>query len=109
MMLGALVRRVLVFQNPVLSAAGVLLLGLIILGLGILQGLGVLEFHYLLVLGDFLVLGYFLVLVLVFLLRCWIRILRSLRHGPGLESVLELEVPLPSLLDQQVLVSMVVV
>ena len=68
-MLGALVQLVLVFLNPVLGRAWVLLLDVIVLGLGILRGLGVLEFRYLLVLGDFLVLGYFLVLVLVFLLR----------------------------------------
>ena len=92
-----------------------LLLGVVVLGLGILQGLGVLEFRYLQVLGDFLVLGYFLVLVLVFLLCCWIRILRSLRPGLGLESVLELEfllcpeVQLPSLLERQALASMVLV
>ena len=69
-MLGALVQLVLVFLDPVLGPALVLLLGVVFLGLGILQGLGVLEFRYLLALGDFLVLGYFLVLVLVFLLRC---------------------------------------
>ena len=108
-MLGALVQLVLVFLDLVLGPAWVLLLGVIVLGLGILQGLGVLEFRYLLVLGDFLVLGYFLVLVLVFLLRCWISILRSLHPGLGLESVLELEVLLPSLLDRQAFVSMVLV
>ena len=69
-MLGALVQLVLVFLDPVLGPAWVLLLGVVVLGLGILRGLGVLEFRYLLALGDFLVLGYFLVLVLVFLLRC---------------------------------------
>ena len=114
-MLGALVQLVLVFLDPVLGQAWVVLLGVVVLGPGILQGLGVLEFHYLLVLGNFLVLGYFLVLVLVFLLRCWSRILRSLRPGLGLESVLELEsflwleVQLPSLLEQQALVLMVLV
>ena len=69
-MLGALVQLVLVFLDPVLGPAWVLLLGVVVLGLGIVQDLGVLEFRYLLALGDFLVLGYFLVLVLVFLLRC---------------------------------------
>ena len=69
-MLGALVQLVLGFLDPVLGPAWVLLLGVIVLGLGILQGLGVLEFGYLLALEGFLVLGYFLVLVLVFLLRC---------------------------------------
>ena len=68
--LGALVQLVLVFQDPVLGPAWVLLLGVIVLGLGILQGLGVMEFCYLPVLGDFLVLGYSLLLVRVFLLRC---------------------------------------
>ena len=86
-----------------------LLLGVIVLGLAILLGLGVLEFRSLLALEDCLVFGYSLVLVLVFLLRCWIRILRSLRPGLGLESVLELEVLLPSLLDRQALVSIVLV
>ena len=114
-MLGVLVQLVLVFLDPVLGPAWVLLLGVIVLGLGILQGLGVLEFRYLLVPEDFLVLGYFLVLVLVFLLRCWIRILRSLLLSLGLESVLELESflwleeRLPSLLERQVLVSIVLV
>ena len=113
--LGALVQLVLVFLDPVLGPAWVLLLGVIVLGQAILLSLGVLEFRYLLVLGDFLVLGYFLVLVLVFLLRCWSRILRSLRPGLGLESVLELEsflwpeVQLPSLLERQALVLMVLV
>ena len=89
--LGALVLLALKSRGLlVLDLAWVLLLGVIVLGLGILQGLVVLEFRYLLVLGDFLVLGYFLVLVLVFLLRCWSRILRSLPPGLGLESVLEL-------------------
>ena len=68
--LGALVQLVLVFLDPVLGPAWVLLLGVIVLGLAILLSLGVLEFRYLLALGDFLVLGYFLVLVLVFRLRC---------------------------------------
>ena len=54
-------------------------------------------------------------LVLVFLLHCWIRILRSLRPGLGLDCVLKLEsflwleVQLPSLLERQALVSMVLV
>ena len=52
-MLGALVRLVLVFLDPVLGLAWVLLLGVVVLGLGILQCLGVLEFRYLLALGDF--------------------------------------------------------
>ena len=69
-MLGALVQLVLVFLDPVLGPAWVLLLGVVVLCLGILQGPGVLEFRYLLALGDLLVLGYFLVLVLVFLLHC---------------------------------------
>ena len=69
-MLGALVQLVLVFPDPVLGPAWVLLLGVIVLGLGILQGLGVLESHYLLALEDCLVFGNSLVLVLVFLLRC---------------------------------------
>ena len=49
----------------------------------------------------------------MFLLRCWIRILRSHRPGLGLESVLELEslfrleVQLLSLLERQALVSAV--
>ena len=90
-MLGALVQLVLVFLDLVLGPARVLLLGVVILGLGMLQGLGVLEFRCILALEGFLVLGYFLVLVMVFLLRCWIPILRSLRPGLGLESVLELE------------------
>ena len=116
--LGALVLLALESRGlVVLGLAWVLLLGVLVLGLGILRDLGVLEFRYLLVLGDFLVLqvGYFLVLILVFLLRCWIRILRSLRPGLGLESVLELEsflwleVQLPSLLERQALVSMVLV
>ena len=114
-MLGALVQLVLVFLDPVLGPVWVLLIGVVVLGLGIPQGLGALEFRYLLMHGDFLVLGYFRVLVLVFLLRCWIRILRSLRPGLGLESVLELEsflwleVLLPCLLERQALVSMVLV
>ena len=58
-MVGALVQLVLVFLDPVLGPAWVLLLGVVVLGLGILQGLGVLELRYLLALGDFLVLGYF--------------------------------------------------
>ena len=99
----------------VLGLAWVLLLGVVVLGLTILLGLGVLEFHSLLAIEDCLVFGYSLVLVLVFLLRCWIRILRSLRPGLGLESVLELESflwleeLLPSLLEWQALGSMVLV
>ena len=108
-MLGALVQLVLVCLDPVLGPAWVLLLAVVVLGLGILRGIGVLEFRYLQALGDFLVLGYFMVLVLVFLIPCWIGILRSLGPGLGLESVLELEVLLPSLLDRQALVSMVLV
>ena len=69
-MLGALVQLVLVSLDHVLGPASVLLLGVVVLGLGILQGLGVLGFRYLLALEDCLVLGYFLVLVLVFLLPC---------------------------------------
>ena len=99
----------------VLGLAWVLLVGVIVLGLAILLGLGVLESRSLLALEDVLVFGYSLVLVLVFLLRCWIRILRSLRPDLGLEFVLELEyllrleVLLPSLLERQALVSMVLV
>ena len=66
----ALVLLVLVFLDPVRGPAGVLLLGVIVLGLGILQVLGVLEFGSLLALEDCLVLGYSLVLVQVFRLRC---------------------------------------
>ena len=69
-MLGALVQLVLVFLDPVLGPAWMLLLGVVVLGLGILQGLGVLRFCYLLALGNCVVLGYFLVLGLVFLLPC---------------------------------------
>ena len=111
--LGALVQLVLVFLDPVLGPAWVLLLGVIVLGQAILLSLGALEFHFLRALEDCLVIGYSLVLVLVFLLRCWIRILRSLRPGLGLEFVLELEyllwleVLLPSLLERQALVSMI--
>ena len=92
-----------------------LLLSVVVIGLGILQSLGVLVFRYLLALEDWLVFGYSLVLVLVFLLRCWIRILRSLRPYLGLESVLGLEsflwpvVQLLSLLERQALVSIVLV
>ena len=108
--LGALVLLALESRGLiVLGLAWVLLLGVIVLGLAILLGLGVLEFHSLLMLEDCLVFGYSLVLVLVFGLRCWIRILRSLRPGLGLESVLELEVLLPSLLHRQALVSMILV
>ena len=113
--LGALVQLVLAFLDPDLGLAWVLLLGAIVLGLGILRDLGVLEFRYLLALEDFLVLRYFLGLVLVFLLHCWIRIQRSLRPDLGLKSILELgsflwqEVWLPSLLERQVLISMVLV
>ena len=52
-MLGALVQLVLVFLDLVLGPAWVLLLGVVVLGLGILQGLGVPEFRYLRALGDF--------------------------------------------------------
>ena len=99
----------------VLGLAWVLLLGVIVLGLAILPGLGVLESRSLLELVDFLVFGSSLVLTLVFLLRCWIRILGSLRPGLGLEFVLQLEyllwleVLLPSLLERQALFSMVLV
>ena len=47
---------------------------------------------------NLLGLGYFLVLVLEFVLRCWIRILRIIHPGFGLESVLGLV----SLLEQAV-------
>ena len=113
---GALVPLALESQGlVVLGVAWVLLLGVIVLGLAILLSLGVLEFGSLLALEDCSVFGYSLVLVLVFLLRCWIHILRSLRPGFGLESVLELEsflwleVLLSSLLEQQALASMVLV
>ena len=113
---GALVPLALESRGLViLGLAWVLLLGVIVLGLAILLGLGVLESRSLLALEDVLVFGYSLVLVLVFLLRCWIRILRSLRPDLGLEFVLELEyllrleVLLPSLLERQALVSMVLV
>ena len=69
-MLGALVQLVLVFLDPVLGPAWVLLLAVVVLGLGILQGLGVLEFRCLLGLENFFVPGCFLVLVQLFLLRC---------------------------------------
>ena len=112
--LGALVLLALESRGLVVPGlAWVLLLGVIVLGLSILPGLGVLELRSLLALEDCLVFGYSL--VLVFLLRCWNRILRSLRPGLGLESVLELEsllrleVKLPSLLERQALVSMVLV
>ena len=114
--LGTLVLLALEFRGlVVLGLAWVLLLGVIVLGLAILLGLGVLEFRSLLALEDCLVFGYSWVLVLVFLPRYWIRILRSLRHGLGLEYVLELgsflwlKVWLPSLLERQGLVSMVLV
>ena len=114
--LGALVLLALESRGlVVLGLAWVLLLGVIVLGLAILLGLGVLEFRSLLALKDCLVFGYSLVLVLVFLLRCWICILRSLRPGLGLGSVLELEFflwleeLLPSLLERQALDSMVLV
>ena len=99
----------------VLGLAWVLLFGVIVLDLAILLGLDVLEFRSLLALEDYLVFEFSLVLVLVFLLRCWIRILRSLRPGIGLESVLELESflwleeLLPSLRERQALGSMVLV
>ena len=114
--LGALVLLALESRGlVVLGLAWVLLLGVIVLGQAILLGLGVLELRFLLALEDCLVPGYSLVLVQVFLLRCWSRILRSLRTGLGLESVLELEsflwlgVQLPSLLERQALDSMVLV
>ena len=114
--LGALVLLALETRGlVVLCLAWVLLLGVIVLGLALLLGFGVLEFRSLLVLEDCLEFGYSLVLVLVFLLRCWICILRSLRPGLGLESVLELEsFPwleelLPSLPEWQALGSMVLV
>ena len=114
--LGALVPLALESRDlVVLGLAWVLLLGVIVLGLAILLGLGVLEFRFLLALEDCLVFGYSLVLVLVFLLHCWIRILRSLRHGLGLgsvlelESLLQLEVQLPFWLERQALVSIVLV
>ena len=93
----------------VLGEAWVLLLGVIVLGLAILLGLGVLECRSFLALEDCSVFGYSLMLVLVFLLRYWIHILRSLRPGLGLESVLELEVLLPFLMGRQALVSIVLV
>ena len=90
--LGALVHLALVSQSlVVLGLAWVLLLNVIVLGLAILVGLGVLESRSLLALEDSLVLWYFLVLVQVFLLHCWIRILKSLCPGLSLEFVLELE------------------
>ena len=114
--LGALVLLALESQGLViLGLAWVLLLGVIVLGLVILLGLGVLEFRSLLALEKCLVFGYSLVLVLEFLLRCWIRILRSLGPARGLESVLGLgsflwlKVQVPSLLERQALVSMVLV
>ena len=114
--LGALVLLALESRGlVVLGLAWLLLLGVVVLGLAILLGFGVLEFRFLLALEDCLVLEYSLVLVLVFLLRCWIRILRNLRPGLGLKFVLELEyllwleVLLPSLLERQALVSMVLV
>ena len=114
--LGGLVLLALESQGLVIiGLAWVLLLGVIVLGLAILPGLGVLEFRSILALENCLVFGNSLVLVLVFLLHCWIRILRSLHPGLGLESVLELEsflwveVRLPSLLKRQALVSIVLV
>ena len=114
-MLGALLQRVREYLGPLRGLAWVLLLGVVALGLVFLLGLVVLEFRSLLELQDCLVSGYSLVLVLVFLLRCWIRILRSLRPGLGLGSVLKLEFflwleeLLPSLLERQALDSMVLV
>ena len=114
--LGALVRLALESRGlVVLDLASVLLLGVLVLDLAILPSLDVMEFGSLLILEDCLVLWYSLVLFLVFLLRCWICILKSLRPGVGLESVLELqsflwlEVLLSSLLEQQALDSMVLV
>ena len=114
-MLGALLRRVLEYLSPLRGLARVLLLGVFALGLVFLLGLVVREFRSLLALEDCLVSGDPLVLVLVFLLRCWIRILRSLRPGLVLDSVLELEFflwlgeLLPSLLERQSWASMVLV
>ena len=115
-MLGALVLLALESRGlVVLGLAWVLLLGVIVLVLAILLGFVVLEFHSLLALEDSLVFGYSLVLVLLLLLRYWIRILRSLRCGLRLEFVLELEflpwleVLLSSLLERQALVSKVLV
>ena len=112
-MLVALVLRVQECLGPLRGLAWVLLLGVVALGVVFLLGLVVLEFRSLLALEDCLVSGYSLVLVLVFLLRCWICILRSLRPGLGPGSVLELEFflwleeLLPSLLERQALDSMV--
>ena len=114
-MLGALLQRVLAYLGPLRGLAWVLLLGVVALGLVFFLGLVVLEFRSLLALEDCLVFGYSMVLVLEFLLRCWIRILRNLRPGLGLEYVLELESflwleeLLPSLLERQALGSMVLV
>ena len=90
-MLRALVQGVLDHLDSLRGLARVLLLGVVGLGLVFLLGLVALEFHSLRALEDCLVFGYSLVLVLVFLLCCWIRILRSLHLGLGLGSVLELE------------------
>ena len=113
-MLGALVQRVLEYLGPLRGLAWVLLPGVVALGLVFLLGLVALEFRFLLALEDCSVLVYSLVLVLVFLLRCWIRILRILRPGLGLgsvlglECVLGLEVGLPSLLERQAWASLMV-
>ena len=107
-MLGALVQRALEYRGPLRGLAWVLLLGIVALGLVFLLGLVAQGFRCL------LALGYFLVLVLEFLLRCWISILRILRPGLGMESVLGLEfvlglaVGLPSLLERQAWASMMV-
>ena len=107
-MLGAMVQRVLESLGPLRDLAWVLLLGVVALSLGFLLGLVVQGFRYLLVLGDFVV------LVLEFLLRCWIRILRILRPGLALGSVLDLEfvlgleVELSSLLERQAWASLMV-
>ena len=107
-MLGALVQRVLEYLGLLRGLAWVLLLGVVALGLVFLLGLVAQGFHCL------LVLGYFLVLVLEFLLRCWIRIVRILRPVLGLESVLglefalELAVGLPSSLERQAWASLMV-
>ena len=100
-MLGSLVQRVLGYLDPLRGLARILLLGVVALGLVSLLGLVAQVSRYLLALGDFLV------LVFEFLLRWWICILRILRLGLGLESVLGLEfvlglaVGLPSVLERQ--------
>ena len=104
----ALVQPVLKYLGLLRGLAWVLLLGVVAPGLVLPLGLVAQQSHYLLALGSFLV------LVLGFLLRCWIRILRILRPGLGVESVLGLEsvpglaVGLPSLLERQAWVSLMV-